>query len=373
MKKTITTAIICLLVGSCLAQGNFSIKGNLPPLFNNYTISLLIKDDIGRYTEQTLTKNISNGKFSFEGNLDHPTKNAVLEVHKGNEKKYSLQFALDTGINELSIIERNPTYRLLSLNGKMSLSNIIKGKLDSLRTSASRAYREKNKIGQGAVALPFQETHQLDLDMLHTIERYPENYYALTRLVQLSKNISMLNYGDLIINALNTFSKNLQESELGVKMTEDYIRYTEANRASRVGQKMFDFEIKNVPDGKVLTNKDLVNKPYILAFSATWCVPCHEQLPKLMALYEKYKDQGLQVVYYNQDENYNEWVDDVKKNNLKWISVSEKRSLNSVSMRLGVHYIPTYFIFDKQGQIIYNSDQMDASLKLLEDYIKKAL
>lgn len=357
---------------NCLAQEKFILSGTVPPAFNNLAISLLIKDDIGRYTEQTFTKTVKDGKFLFGGTLDNPTKNTIIEIQKGKEKKYLLHFSLDTGLNELSIKIKDSTNRILSIAGKLSLSNIIRGKLDSLRRAVIDAYRAKNRLAQSSVALPVQEGHQLDLDMLKVIQQYPDNYYALTRLYQLSKHITMLNYGELIIIALNSFSKHLQSSQLGIEILENQTRAATATQASRIGRQMFDFELKNVLDGKVLSNKDLANRPYILAFSATWCIPCHEQLPTLKAIYEKYKGNGLEVVYYNQDDNFKEWDEDVRKNNLTWRSISESKSPNSLGMKLAVHYIPTYLIVNKNGLIIYNSDQMDVSLKLLEDYIKKA-
>jgi thiol-disulfide isomerase/thioredoxin len=37
-------------------------------------------------------------------------------------------------------------------------------------------------------------------------------------------------------------------------------------------------------------------KVVLLNFFASWCAPCHKEFPDIVKLYEKYKDQGLDVI-----------------------------------------------------------------------------
>lgn len=46
----------------------------------------------------------------------------------------------------------------------------------------------------------------------------------------------------------------------------------------------------------------LGQKPIILTFWATWCVPCRIEHPHLQKLYEKYREDGLEVVAVSVDE-----------------------------------------------------------------------
>jgi thiol-disulfide isomerase/thioredoxin len=57
----------------------------------------------------------------------------------------------------------------------------------------------------------------------------------------------------------------------------------------------FDFDVTTV-DGKKLKLADLKGKVVIVDVWGTWCGPCKQELPHFKKLYEKYKDQGFEIV-----------------------------------------------------------------------------
>lgn len=68
-------------------------------------------------------------------------------------------------------------------------------------------------------------------------------------------------------------------------------------------QYMPEWELKTA-DGEIIKSSDLIGKPLILHFWATWCPYCKRVQPGLDALYKKYQDKGLQMVAisFNEDE-----------------------------------------------------------------------
>jgi peroxiredoxin len=69
-----------------------------------------------------------------------------------------------------------------------------------------------------------------------------------------------------------------------------------------------DFELKSL-DGRSAKLSDYRGKIVLLNFWATWCAPCRVEMPALMALYEKYRPQGMEIVGVSMDDGSQERVE----------------------------------------------------------------
>ena len=56
----------------------------------------------------------------------------------------------------------------------------------------------------------------------------------------------------------------------------------------------------------------------ILNFWATWCGPCKLEIPTLIALYNKYKEQGVEFISISFDNDRKAWLNDLDNYNLQW-------------------------------------------------------
>jgi peroxiredoxin len=64
-------------------------------------------------------------------------------------------------------------------------------------------------------------------------------------------------------------------------------------------RKIPDFTLTDI-EGRIFNlYKNLGRGPVYVSFWATWCKPCVEELKIIQKLYEKYEDQGFQVVAIN--------------------------------------------------------------------------
>src|SRR6266481_5353949 len=110
-----------------------------------------------------------------------------------------------------------------------------------------------------------------------------------------------------------------------------------------------DFKLDSL-DGKPLTLISARGKVVLLNFWATWCGPCRAEIPDLIALQQRYKDQ-LQIIGLT--------VDDDDASTIKQVVAEEHINypvaMSSPEVRIqygGVSALPTLFVLDAQGRIV---------------------
>jgi peroxiredoxin len=91
-------------------------------------------------------------------------------------------------------------------------------------------------------------------------------------------------------------------------------------------------------------------KVVLLNFWATWCPPCRAEMPSMETLYQRFKDQGLEILAVNGGED-NATVQKFLQNNRYSFPVLMDTK-NEVNRLYGIEAIPTTFILDKEGKII---------------------
>src|SRR5712671_6815041 len=103
-------------------------------------------------------------------------------------------------------------------------------------------------------------------------------------------------------------------------------------------------------DGKPLSLATARGKVVLLNFWATWCGPCRAEIPDLIALQQKYKDQ-LQIIGLT--------VDDDDESTIKQVVADERINypvaMASPEVRLqygGIAALPTSFVLDAQGRVV---------------------
>jgi cytochrome c biogenesis protein CcmG/thiol:disulfide interchange protein DsbE len=105
-------------------------------------------------------------------------------------------------------------------------------------------------------------------------------------------------------------------------------------------------------DGKTIELSNYRGKVVILDFWATWCPPCKAEIPDFIKLYSKYKKDGFQMLGISVDQG---GLDAVKPF-MKEYGVNYPIMLateNVINEYGGIRGIPTTFVIDKEGRIVY--------------------
>ena len=103
-------------------------------------------------------------------------------------------------------------------------------------------------------------------------------------------------------------------------------------------------------DGKVISSESLRGKVTIVNFWATWCPPCRAEIPDLIALQNKYRDQ-LQIIGVSQDETGPDVVRQfVAEQRMNYPIVMSTPELERIFT--GIYALPTSFIIDRDAKVV---------------------
>ena len=112
-------------------------------------------------------------------------------------------------------------------------------------------------------------------------------------------------------------------------------------------------------DGRVADLAALQGRPVIVNIWATWCAPCVREMPALQRVYERYRDEGLEVVAVAVDDVPGQRQEDgrivgkvsefVREYGLTFPVAVDPTG--ETERRFGTEYLPTTVLIDRTGRI----------------------
>ena len=111
-----------------------------------------------------------------------------------------------------------------------------------------------------------------------------------------------------------------------------------------------DFTLPIASTGQQQTLSGLKGKVVFLNFWATWCGPCRAEMPSMEALFNRYKDKGLEMLAVNCLEKENEVIAFMESNGLTFPTALDLEG--RVSNSYGIQGIPTTFLIDRSGNLV---------------------
>lgn len=188
----------------------------------------------------------------------------------------------------------------------------------------------------------------------------PLGVYALNRY-KWAFNISDLEaiYESIPENVQSGYKNQVKKYIDGLKMTSP-------------GKKFIDFELPTL-NGNLFKFSNIVNesKIIILDFWASWCPDCRKANPDLVALYEEFKDKGLDIVSVSLDTDASAWAKAIIDDSLSWKHhVSDLKGWDNAAAALyTISYIPQTFVIDGSGIIM----EKNLPFEKMEDLISNVL
>ncbi|HEX4138729.1 MAG TPA: redoxin family protein [Candidatus Methylacidiphilales bacterium] len=147
-----------------------------------------------------------------------------------------------------------------------------------------------------------------------------------------------------------------------------------ATQAQEQQKKLADLKSKPLDlkytavDGRDVDLSKLRGKVVLVDFWATWCPPCREEVPDVVAAYGKYHDKGFDVVGVSLDQDKDALQSFTKEKGMAWPQYFDGKGWdNAISSRFGIDSIPAMWLLDKKGMVVSTDarDDLDAEIAKL--------
>ena len=138
-------------------------------------------------------------------------------------------------------------------------------------------------------------------------------------------------------------------SSSNLRLVEEYVEKLERVQA---GQPIIDFT-QNDPDGHPVTlSKMAEGKLLLVDFWASWCPDCRKENPNVVEAYQKFHDQGFDILGVSFDTDKEAWLAAIEKDGLTWTHVSDLQGWNNAAGVLySIAFIPQNVLI-KDGTIV---------------------
>lgn len=311
---------------------------------------------------------VKDGRFTFEGNVNHSVPKVLFLVSPVEGKQMFTEFFLEPGE-----ITANLNLENTSITGTPQNDSYqqVRNKVTALRSKLMDVYRQMNskdltaeedaRHRQTMLALE-NEFKTLMKDEAAKQIQTPVGVFIFTQIYR--------DYSPAVADSLfRLIPPVILESDKDLVEIGNSIQ---RSLLSTVGSPYLNLSMHNLEDQPVeLAQYIGKSKLLLVDFWASWCGPCRKAMPKLIALYEEYKDKGLEIVGVSFDEKADSWKQAVEALKLPWPQMSDLKGWKSEAAKLyDITGIPALILIDQQGTIIAKDLHGEALKKKIEELLQ---
>lgn len=360
------------------AQGNYTISGSIKNA-EGKKVYLYSGDRMSMRQDSTV---VSNGAFTFKGNLDKPFVSGRIIVGPISYTSNPVMWEVALEPTQITFQGdyNNPDEAVINGGKTQDELNAMSRELDVFVKPLRQLNDEMNKGGNRDSLTKLMEPYQKQYAAYSSsFYRERTNSYFATRYLMM--HMSRMSYDELKAawDALDPKVQKYGDS------ADEIAKELAVLAKVRPGSPAPDFTATDI-NGKQFTMSSLRGKVVIIDFWASWCGPCRKSNPHMRELYAKFHDRGLDFVFVSDDDSApDKWRKAVEQDKLigdgyhhvlrglKWDRSKGMEGMdhtNDISDKYAIHFLPTKYLIDKRGNIVCKIDEgedakLDAQIEKL--------
>jgi peroxiredoxin len=347
-----------LLPAQLLAQsGRYTMQGQLGP---HTPATKIYLDYLRGETVLHDSTDLRHGRFQFQGQVAGPTLGILLMKQKtpspGFLSRSQLWVFLEPGVTQVTSADSLDHAQLhgTPLNNDLQRLNLAlrpsEAQLKKLRRADYLATPEQR---QNPAWLASQQQHRRQAEAAQKavykqfIQHNPQSQVSLAMIDIADEQELNLPFVEPLFRGL---APAVRQSPAG----RAYAARLAAARRLAVGALAPDFSQPD-PTGKFIRLSDFRGTYVLIDFWASWCRPCREANPYLVAAYQRYRNRKFTVLGVSLDRPGSRaaWLKAIRADGLLWTQVSDLQEFQNAAAKLyGIRSIPQNVLVGPDGRIV---------------------